>query len=369
MSRLPRKPAKKKVAPGQGKATFRKNQIKCANDIAKVVHDLQANGLALQNASGDSQLSTLPKVLEYLGPRGLSTYEGVAAGYLRIATRVKELKGDLGDPDAARKLRRARWTLPPGRRAVCAYRSAAGLRQPTMLSRFGGAMLMLNGSILAVATMTSREIADLTGSSHDSVLKTVRRLNAEGVVSGNETPYQHPQNGQSYYEYRLSFRDTMVVVSGYSAELRAKIIDRWQELEVVAVPQFAIPTTLSGALRLAAEQAETIEAQAAQLLIAAPAVAFVDSYVASTTGSKGFREVCKLLKANESEFREFLLDRKIMYRLNGAWTPHAAHLDADRFEVKTGTKGDHVFNQAKFTPKGIKWVAGEFAKYRLDEKD
>lgn len=218
----------------------------------------------------------------------------------------------------------------------------------------------------AVATMTSREIAELTGATHDSVLKTVRRLNAEGVVSGNETPYQHAQNGQSYYEYRLSFRDTMVVVSGYSAELRAKIIDRWQELEaVVAVPQFAIPTTLSGALRLAAEQAETIEAQAAQLEIAKPAVAFVESYVASTTGSKGFREVCKLLKANESEFREFLLDKKIMYRLNGAWTPHAPHLDAGRFEVKTGTKGDHVFNQAKFTAKGIDWVAGEWAKHQV----
>ncbi|PKV43639.1 phage regulator Rha-like protein [Janthinobacterium sp. 61] len=80
-------------------------------------------------------------------------------------------------------------------------------------------------------TMTSREIAELTGSTHDAVLKTIRRLLAEGVVSGNETPYKHPQNSQTYSEFLLSFRDTMVVVSGYSAELRAKIIDRWQELE------------------------------------------------------------------------------------------------------------------------------------------
>lgn len=80
-------------------------------------------------------------------------------------------------------------------------------------------------------TMTSREIAELTGSTHDAVLKTIRRLLAEGIVSGNETPYKHPQNSQTYSEFRLSFRDTMVVVSGYSAELRAKIIDRWQELE------------------------------------------------------------------------------------------------------------------------------------------
>lgn len=92
MSRPPRKPPKKKVAPGKGKATFRHGQIKCTNDIAKLVRELQVNGLALKSASGPTQLETLPKALAHLGPRGMSTYEGVAAGYLRIATRVKELK-------------------------------------------------------------------------------------------------------------------------------------------------------------------------------------------------------------------------------------------------------------------------------------
>ncbi|AAZ36004.1 Rha family transcriptional regulator [Pseudomonas savastanoi pv. phaseolicola] len=83
-------------------------------------------------------------------------------------------------------------------------------------------------------TMSSREIADLTGSTHDNVLKTVRSLIEKGVVSRNDTPYipyTHPQNGQVYFEFLLSYRDTMVVVSGYSVELRAKIIDRWQDLE------------------------------------------------------------------------------------------------------------------------------------------
>ena len=92
MTRAPRKPTKKKVAPGKGKATSRCSQIKCTNSIAKVVRDLKVSGVALKNASGSTQLETLPKALAYLGPRGMSTYEGVAAGYLRIATRVKELK-------------------------------------------------------------------------------------------------------------------------------------------------------------------------------------------------------------------------------------------------------------------------------------
>lgn len=63
-----------------------------ADDIAKVVQELSEHGLGLQSASGATQMATLPKALQHRGPRGLSTYEAVAAGYLRIATRIKELK-------------------------------------------------------------------------------------------------------------------------------------------------------------------------------------------------------------------------------------------------------------------------------------
>lgn len=102
-------------------------------------------------------------------------------------------------------------------------------------------------------TMSSREIADLTGSTHDNVLKTVRALVAKGVVFGNETPYVHPQNGQTYSEFLLNYRDTMVVVSGYSVELRARIIDRWQELE-------------SGVAKYAAPQIMPIQVEALKLM-------------------------------------------------------------------------------------------------------
>ena len=85
--------------------------------------------------------------------------------------------------------------------------------------------------------MSTREVAELTRKSHDNVMRDARRLVAEGVLKTEETPYTHPQNGQTYPEYLLSQRDTLVLVSGYSAQLRARIIDRWQELETrVAQP-------------------------------------------------------------------------------------------------------------------------------------
>lgn len=239
-----------------------------------------------------------------------------------------------------------------------------------------GSILALQATGGADVTMSSREIAELTKSSHDNVMKTIRRLIAEGVVSGNETPYHHPQNGQTYSEFLLSFRDTLVVVSGYNADLRARIIDRWQELERGAVVRMAaaelaptLPRTFAEALRLAADQHEQIEVQAAQLAAAAPAVEFVERY-ADSTGTKGFRQVAKLLGANENMFREFLLDERIMYRLGGELTPHAQHIEAGRFCVKAGTahNSGHAYNAARFTPKGVTWVAGEWAKWQVKRK-
>lgn len=216
-----------------------------------------------------------------------------------------------------------------------------------------------------VLTMSSREVADLTGKDHDNVRRDIRHM-AETLSLSFEEKTEASEGGRPAKVFVLPKRESLILVSGYSIELRAKIIDRWQELEASAGP--VLPKTMAQALRLAADQAEQIEAQQALLEQQRPAVEFVERYTDST-GNKGFREVCKLLKAKENAFRAFLLERKVMYRLAGVMTPYADHLDAGRFEVKTGSAehGDssHAFNQAKFTPKGVAWIAGEWAKHNL----
>lgn len=214
-------------------------------------------------------------------------------------------------------------------------------------------------------TMSSRDIAELTGKRHDNVMPVCRSLKASGVCPEiQEAPWTNPQNGQTYTECLLNKRDSLVLIARLSPEFTAKVVDRWQELEAQQAPK--LPQTMAQALRLAAEQAEQIEAQQEQLALAAPKVAFVDRYVAATSGEKGFREVCKLLGANEHEFSEFLARAKIMYRLAGKMTPHAEHLTAGRFKVKTGTapRNEHAYAQAKFTPKGVEWVAGLWGSHK-----
>ncbi|WP_440090122.1 phage antirepressor KilAC domain-containing protein [Pseudomonas fragariae (ex Marin et al. 2024)] len=217
-------------------------------------------------------------------------------------------------------------------------------------------------------TMSSREISNLTGKRHDNVKADIRNmlsdlkedvLNFQGIyLDGMNRPQ---------VEYLLDREHTDCLLTGYSAAMRMAVIKRWRELEgarvVGTLPDFSNP---AAAARAWAEQFEMQQAANQALAIAAPKAEFVDKYVEST-GLKGFRQTAKLLGANEARFREFLLDRRIMYRMGGEWQAYQNHVDAGRFQVKTGTTdGGHAFNQAKFTPKGVSWIAGLWAQYNLE---
>ncbi|CAM4268463.1 phage antirepressor KilAC domain-containing protein [Comamonas aquatilis] len=164
-------------------------------------------------------------------------------------------------------------------------------------------------------------------------------------------------------EFHLPRELTDTLLTGYSAALRLAVVRRWHELEAQQAPK--LPQTMAQALRLAAEQAEQIEAQQEQLALAAPKVEYVDRYVAAN-GSMGFRQVAKLLQANEHEFRAWMQDEKVMYRLGNEWTAYQNHIEAGRFVVRAGvaSANDHAFNTTKFTPKGVEWVAGLWGKHK-----
>ncbi|CAM8039276.1 phage antirepressor KilAC domain-containing protein [Leclercia adecarboxylata] len=218
--------------------------------------------------------------------------------------------------------------------------------------------LIVNGAV----TMSSREIADLVQSKHSDVKRSAERLVAAGVLTAPLAQFDFEHNGNIYQEYRFNKRDSLVVVARLSPEFTAAVVDRWQELEEGR--SISVPRSLPEALRLAADLAEQKEQLTLQLAAAAPKVEFVDRYC-SASGSLSFRQVAKLLKAKETEFRLFLIENDIMYRLGGALTPRHQHIDAGRFEVKTGTSttSNHAFSQARFTAKGVRWIGGLWAEH------
>ncbi|WP_252088790.1 phage antirepressor KilAC domain-containing protein [Pseudomonas sp. MWU13-3659] len=159
----------------------------------------------------------------------------------------------------------------------------------------------------------------------------------------------------------------MLVSMRESKAVRRSVLDRINAAEaprvIATLPDFSNP---AAAARAWAEQYEQHQLAQQALVIATPKVEFVDKYV-EATGLKGFRQTAKLLRANEARFREFLLDKKIMYRMGGEWQAYQQHIDVGRFEVKTDTADNgHAFNQTKFTPKGVTWVAGLWAQHSLE---
>lgn len=87
-------------------------------------------------------------------------------------------------------------------------------------------------------TMSSREIAELSGKRHDNVMRDIRDMLAElanqgelSVLKIEETPYVNEQNGQVYTEFHLDKELTITLVAGYSTILRRRIVSRWMELE------------------------------------------------------------------------------------------------------------------------------------------
>ncbi|EKN4866733.1 phage antirepressor KilAC domain-containing protein [Yersinia enterocolitica] len=214
----------------------------------------------------------------------------------------------------------------------------------------------------STVTMNSREIAELTEKQHGHVCRDIESMFEElnEPKEGYIHTWIHPQNGQEYREFKLDREHVECLLAGYSAVLRMNVIRRLRELE----SKNNLPQSLPEALRLAADLAEEKQQLENQLSIAAPKVEFVDRYVIAK-GSMTFRQVAKLLNAREAEFRQFLLDNHIMYRLNGMLSPHQQHSELGRFEVKTGTNtiNNHAFAQSRFTPKGVKWVGGLWAEY------
>lgn len=221
----------------------------------------------------------------------------------------------------------------------------------------------------APLTMTSAEIGELVESRHDSVKRTIERLAERGVIQLPPLVDVPNHLGQTVSVYQLEKRDSLVVVAQLSPEFTARIVDRWQELEAQQAP--ALPATYLDALRahLASEEkaaALAIEVQKKEqaLAEAAPKVEFVERYVQASSGALGFRQVCKTLCLNEKWLAEFLELHQVMYRLAGKLTPYQQHIQAGRFEVKTGVSDSgYGYVQPKFTPKGGQWLAAEIAKH------
>lgn len=90
-------------------------------------------------------------------------------------------------------------------------------------------------------TMSSLEIAEVTGKNHQHVLRDIDELLKQGVDASNFglTSYTDKSNRKQRC-YDLTGKGVLLLASGYNPLLREKIINRWEELETgKQQPRFA----------------------------------------------------------------------------------------------------------------------------------
>lgn len=110
-----------------------------------------------------------------------------------------------------------------------------------------------------VQTMSSREIAELTGKQHKNVIRDIENmLNALNLEQSSFLSFVNDgPNGRPLKVYNLPKEETLILVSGYNVKMRAAIIRRWQELEAqVAKPLLPDFTDPVAAARAWADEVE-----------------------------------------------------------------------------------------------------------------
>ncbi len=166
-----------------------------------------------------------------------------------------------------------------------------------------------NSNNQTVQTMSSREIAELCGKRHEHVMCDIKKMLEElndlkfGMVDFNS--YYLDSKGERRPCYNLLKYECLILISGYSTALRAKIMDRWQKLEKrVAVSQidYSSPKTMIGFLNYRQGQIDQKDIIIEDLKPKAMALESLQRH----DGLFGFREAAKILEMQPKQFIQFL---------------------------------------------------------------
>lgn len=212
-------------------------------------------------------------------------------------------------------------------------------------------------------TMSSVELAHLTGKRHDHVIRDIRKmLKALGDPSPHFWGKVPSRGGRPQDIANLPKRESLILVSGYSVELRAKIIDRWEELERTAAtaPDLNSPEVLRGLL---AHYVEDKASLMAQVEASAPKVAALER-LADADGSLCVTDAAKALQVQPKALFSFLRREAWIYRRAGGSNEvgyqskvQAGYIEHKVTRLRRSDGPDKMVEQVRITPKGLTRLA------------
>ena len=172
-----------------------------------------------------------------------------------------------------------------------------------------------------IQTMSSKEIADMTGKEHKDVLRDIRNMFEQLQIDSAQFCAQYKDStGRTLPCFNLDKDLSICLVSGYNVQLRMAIIKRWNELEAQVLeavrPSYMIEDPVARAKKWIEEQTAKQEAEAT-LLEAAQAIEVmtptVDAYdlIAGKKGSMCFQDAYKFLGGMKlKDMKAWLYEKK-----------------------------------------------------------
>ncbi|MDB1112953.1 phage regulatory protein/antirepressor Ant [Pseudomonas extremaustralis] len=215
-------------------------------------------------------------------------------------------------------------------------------------------------------TMSSREIAELTGKQHKNVLRDVNVMleSLEKAGSDLSQAVRYTDERGRTSEVRLDRVLTETLLTGYSIPLRHRVVTRLQELEKVSRHSMSLPTNFAEALQLAADQAKQNASLHQVIQQQVPKVQALER-LSATDGSICITTAAKQLGIGPLKLFKWLSDNRWIYRRAAlsAWSAYQPRLTAGLLEhklVKVGKGADEdlkVVEQVMVTRKGITTLA------------
>ncbi|WP_375627873.1 MULTISPECIES: Rha family transcriptional regulator [unclassified Bartonella] len=225
-----------------------------------------------------------------------------------------------------------------------------------------------------VPTMSSREIAELCGKQHAHIMRDIRQMLGELYPEGGQSKFGSTyldKQGKPQNCYNLPKRECLILVSGYSMTLRARIIDRWQELEKQAViPQidYSSPQVMLGVLTYLKNENEQKDNIIANLKPKAMALESLQRH----NGLFGLTEAAKILEMQPKQFIQFLQEKGWVYRraAGGNLLPYQDKIqkklmDCPTITLQTANGIEKVIPCAKITAKGIGVLSQELKRQSM----
>ena len=199
-------------------------------------------------------------------------------------------------------------------------------------------------------TMSSLEIAKLTGKPHNDVMKAIRAMEpswekvSQGKFSLSSRKVEQPNGGiREYPCYELTKTECLYVATKFNDEARAKLVLRWEELEqkqraqMLQLPDFTDPAEAAIAWakeyrekKVLAIENKKLEEENIQLAAENQELKHDKNYLDLIMRSKALLTISQIAQdygMSGKALNKKLADMSIQYSINGQWILYAKYKD------------------------------------------